>query len=100
MDIFRRRAAEFGAEFVDLATVQFTPDLLHCIPARLARRFRALPVSESGRCLGVVVSDPADLSAVDSLRSALDRDLESRVADELQLDSFIKSLYGDDDVAA
>jgi hypothetical protein len=100
MDISRRRAAEFGAEFVDLATVQFTPDLLRCIPAALARRYRALPVSESGRCLAVVVSDPSDLPAVDGLRSVLDREIELRVADESQIDSFIESLYGDDDVVA
>jgi MSHA biogenesis protein MshE len=96
MNNFRRRASEFGAEFVDLATVQFTPSLLHCIPTVLVRRYRVLPVSESGRRITVAVSDPADLSTVDSLCSALDREIELCVADESQIDSFIGELYGDD----
>ena len=100
MDIFRRRAAAFGAEFVDLATVRFTPDLLRCIPAVLARRYRVLPVAESGSCLAIVTADPADLPALDSLHSALAREIELRVADESQIDSFIEQLYGDDTSAA
>jgi hypothetical protein len=96
MDEFRRRAAEFGAEFIDLATVQFTSSLLHCIPPALARRYRVLPVSESSRRITVAVSDPADLSVVDSLCSALGREIELCVADESQIDSFIGKLYGDD----
>ena len=100
MDIFRRRAAEFGAEFVDLATVRFTPSLLRCIPAELARRYRVLPVAESGRCLAIVTSDPSDLPAIDGLHSALDREFELRVADESQIDSFIERLYEDDTSAA
>src|ERR1051325_6570481 len=100
MDIFRRRAAEFGAEFVDLATVRFTPDLLRCLPAELARKYRVLPVAESGGCLAIVTSDPSDLPAVDGLHSALAREIELRVADESQIDLFIKQLYGDDTSAA
>ena len=96
MDKFRRRAAEFGAEFVDLATVQFTPGLLRCIPAEIARRYRVLPVSESDHCIAIVISDPVNLTAVDALRSALDRAIELRVADESQIDSFIGGFYGDD----
>jgi type IV pilus assembly protein PilB len=100
MSIFRRRAAEFGAEFVDLATVQFTPSLLRCIPAELARRYRVLPVAESGSCLAIVTADPADLPAVDGLRSSLGREIELRVADESQIDSFIERLYEADTSSA
>lgn len=100
MDIFRRRAAEFGAEFVDLSSVHFTSSLLRCIPAELARRYRVLPVSESDRYLAVVVSDPSDLDSADALSSVLGRDIELRVADESQIVSFIEQLYGGDTSAA
>jgi type IV pilus assembly protein PilB len=100
MDKYERRAAEFGAEFVDLATIRFTPGLLRCIPAELARKYRVLPVSVSGHGIAIVMSDPSDLSAVDGLRSALDRDIELRIADESQLDAFIERFYGDDKSAA
>src|SRR5262245_4700992 len=96
MDEFRRRAEAFGAEFVDLSTVEFTPELLRCIPAQLARTYRVLPVSTSGRRLAIVMSDPSDLDALDGLGSALDRELELSVADETQIVSFIERFYGND----
>jgi hypothetical protein len=40
------------------------------------------------------------VGAVDGLRSALDRDIELRVADEAQINSFIERYYGDDKSAA
>jgi len=100
MDKFRRRAEHFGTEVVDLATVQFTPSLLRCIPRELARKYRALPVAESDRRITIAISDPADLDALDGLCSALDREIELCVADESQIDSFIEQLYGDDEPAA
>jgi type II secretory ATPase GspE/PulE/Tfp pilus assembly ATPase PilB-like protein len=98
MDKFRRIAAHFGTEFVDVATVQFTPSLLRCIPRELARKYRVLPIAESDRRITIAISDPADLSALDGLSSALDREIELCVcvADESQIDSFIQRFYGDE----
>lgn len=36
--------AEFGAEHIDLSQVQFAPELLACIPAEMAHKYRVLPV--------------------------------------------------------
>jgi len=95
MDEFRRRAIQFGAEFVDLETVQFTPSLLSCIPEKLARKHRVLPVAKSEHEIAIVTSAPSDIGAIDDLHVALQREIEVRVADESQIDSFIKRLYGD-----
>jgi MSHA biogenesis protein MshE len=72
---------------------------LRCIPAELARKFRALPVAEFDSRITVVMSDPADLTALDGLYSALDREIELRVADRSQLDLFIEQFYGHDHAA-
>ena len=88
------RAVHFGAEEVDLRNVQFTAELLACVPAELARRYRVLPVSSSARNLQLALADPSDLDAVDSLQRFLQRDLELCVAEASQLDKFIGRLYG------
>ena len=100
MSDYHHRAAEFGAEFVDLATVRFTPGLLRCIPADLARKHHVLPVAEVGSRVAIVTSEPADLASLDDLHSILDREIELRVADKAQLDLFIERLYGDDKPSA
>jgi type IV pilus assembly protein PilB len=100
MSDHRRRAAEFGAEVVDLARVSFTPALLRCVPADLARKYHVMPVAEIGSRVAIVTSDPADLAALGDLHSALNREIELRVADRAQLDSFIERFYGDDKSSA
>ena len=48
--------------------------------------------------LAIAMSDPSDLKALDCLHSALGKELEIRVADQSQLDTFIRQFYGDDDL--
>lgn len=86
----------FGAERIDLAQVRFTPELLWCVPAHVARHYRVLPVfEESSTSLGVALADPSDLDTVDGVHSALRRDLVLRIAERQQLDEFIQRLYGE-----
>ncbi len=99
MEKARRKAILFGADFVNLATVRFTPDLLRCVPGDLARAHQALPVSKTQRFLAIAIADPADLDVLDALAKALGEEIEWRVADEVQLHTFIELLYGSDSVA-
>jgi hypothetical protein len=88
------RAEHFGADEVDLRDVSVTPELLACVPAESARRYRVLPVFSSPDKLRVALADPSDLDAIDSLQHLLRRDLELCVAEESQLNEFIERLYG------
>ena len=88
------RAEHFGADEIDLRSVRFTPELLACVPAELARKYRVLPVSDSAQLLRIAVADPSDIDAIDSLNNFLKRDLEICVAEASQLDEFIERLYG------
>jgi len=87
---------KFGAELVDLTTVNFTPELLRCVPADVARKYRVLPVFDRPGCLAIVLADPEDLNTVDILSHTLQKpELEIRVTERQQLDRFIHRLYGD-----
>ena len=88
------QAEHFGTEEVDLRDVLFTPELLACLPAELARRCRALPVSASVNSVRVAFADLCDLHAVETVSRSLDCELEVVVADTEQLDEFIARLYG------
>ena len=88
------RAAHFGADEVDLRSVAFTAELLACVPAESARRYRVLPIFSSRTKLRLALADPSDLDAIDSLHHLLRRDLELCVAEASQLDEFIERLYG------
>ena len=85
----------FAVEKIDLAKVHFTPELLSCVPATTAREHRVLPIFETPDCLVVALADVTNLELIDSLRHALHRDLELRVADRQQLDELIQRFYED-----
>jgi len=87
------RAEHFGAEEVDLRRVVFTPEVLAWVPAELVRRHRVLPVAASGRHLRIAIADPSDLDAIDTVQTAVQRELELVVAEESQMEEFITRLY-------
>lgn len=89
------RAAHFGAEEVDLSRVRFTSELLACVPAELARRYRVLPIRDLPDRLLVAIADPSDLETLDSIHNQVQRDLELCVAESGQLEDFIGRLYGE-----
>ncbi len=89
-----RRATHFGAEEVDLTKVRFTAELLACVPAAAAKRYRVLPIGNLSDKLLLAIADPSDLNAIDSLHDLLQRDIELCVAESWQIDDFLVRLYG------
>ena len=87
---------DFGAKKFDLREVRFTPELLRCVPAEVARLYRVLPVAVSPRCVCLAVADASDVDVLDSLAHVLKRDIEVGVAESSQLTEFIRRLYGDE----
>ena len=87
-------AEHFGAEEIDLRNVQFTAELLACIPADLARRYRVVPVFDSSELLRIALADPAELDTIDALAHLLRREIVLCVAEASQLNEFVNRLYG------
>jgi type IV pilus assembly protein PilB len=87
---------EFGAEHINLSQVQFTDELLRCIPAEMARRYRVLPVFKDEVRVGVAmaITKLGDLNTIDDLLHSLNLEIEIFAADEYQLNSFIERFYG------
>jgi type IV pilus assembly protein PilB len=62
-------AAQIGLQFVDLTDVQIDPSAARSVPAHICRRYNALPIAyEDGR-LTVAMADPANVFAMDDIRS-------------------------------
>jgi len=83
-------------EYIDLATVNFTPELLGCVPATIARRYQVLPIIEVSSHMVIALSDPSDLELIDLLFGQLRRDLQVIQADQHQIERMIHQHYGDE----
>jgi type IV pilus assembly protein PilB len=77
-DLVRALAEQVGLEFVDLADFQIDSLATSLLPEALARRYRALPIGERDGRLIVAMSDPANVYALDDIRTITGRDVRSR----------------------
>jgi len=87
-------AQQLNVPFFDLSKLSIQTQAVQLIPEVHARRYRALAVNQSGDEVTVVMSDPADLAALDALAAMLSpRELKLAVARETQLLQYFDQLY-------
>jgi type IV pilus assembly protein PilB len=79
-DLVRALAEQVGLEFVDLSEFQVDAVSTALLPEALARRYRALPIGEREGRLIVAMSDPANVYALDDIRTITGRDVLPVVA--------------------
>jgi type IV pilus assembly protein PilB len=89
-------ADALGTEVVDLGEIEFTPRILHLIPAGLARLHRALPIGERDNGIRFALVDPLDTQTIEDLRFALGRDIQVVLAPSLEIEERLRKHYGED----
>src|SRR5436309_9869633 len=80
VDLVRAPALQVGLEFVDLSETPPDPTATSLIPEAVAKRYRALPYAERDGVLLVAMSDPANVYALDDMRTITGRDIQPVVA--------------------
>jgi type IV pilus assembly protein PilB len=93
-DLYQMIALTMGTEVVDLAAMEFPPELLSLVPPHSARVQGALPLHFDGQVLRVAVVNPLDPNVVDNLRFATQKDIMIYVAPAEQIRSMIERYYG------
>jgi type IV pilus assembly protein PilB len=99
-DLLRAVAVQFELDFIDLDDVKVDQVLAGKVPEALARRHRAVPVvrEADGRVL-VAMANPADIFALDDLRTILRMPVRAAMADPGQIDDIItRTLHGDEQI--
>ncbi|MGH1503172.1 MAG: GspE/PulE family protein [Acidimicrobiales bacterium] len=91
-DLLRALAIQFDQDFVDFDEVSIDTDLAGQVSASLARRHRAIPIRFEGDTAVVAMANPADLLAIDDLRTALGRNVRAVMADGEQIGRAIDGL--------
>lgn len=79
-DLVRALAHQIGMEFVDLTDYSVDPAVTALIPESMAKRYRALPIGERDGRLLVAMSDPANVYALDDIRTVTGREVQPVVA--------------------
>ena len=66
-DVTRALAAHSAMDFVDLAQMALSDNVIQMVPPDVAKRFKVVPVAESETGLMIAVSDPLNFDVFDSL---------------------------------
>ena len=93
-DVTQAKAAQFGAEVIQLSSLKIPDDVISIIPRHIAKKYRVVPVFKSDGKVAVAIADPSDLSTMDSLAHLLGSDIEWRVASEPDIETALNKYYG------
>ncbi len=93
-DLVAALAEQVGLEFVDLSEHPIDPLAASLLPEQLAKRYRALPIGERDGKLLVAMSDPANVFALDDIRSITNRDVQPIVATASDVEQAIAKFGG------
>jgi len=93
-DVTQAKAAQFGAEVIQLGGVRIPDDVISIIPRHIAKKYRVVPVFKSDGKVAVAIADPSDLNTIDTLTHLLNAEIELRVASEPDIEAALNKYYG------
>jgi type IV pilus assembly protein PilB len=93
-DLVRALAEQVGLEFVDLTEYRIDAGIATLIPEGICRRYRALAIGERDGRLLVAMSDPANVYALDDIRTITGREVQPVVATANDVEQAIAKFSG------
>jgi general secretion pathway protein E/type IV pilus assembly protein PilB len=99
-DVTRAVAQHSAMDFVDLAQMAVSDEVIQMVPPDVAKRFRIMPVAQSEAGLMIAVSDPLNFDVFDSLQHVLPFQLEFVCATPDSIHTALRKYYGTADEAA
>ncbi len=93
-DVIQAKAAQFGAEVIQLSGMKIPDEVIAIIPRHLARKYRVIPVFKDEGKIAVATSDPSDLNTIDTLNHLLNAEIDLRVASENDIEAALNKYYG------
>jgi type IV pilus assembly protein PilB len=89
-------AESIGARVINLPATDIPPDVVHAIPASVARMYMVVPVEKGTSTVTLATYDLMSPATLDELAFVLTRDVSLVLAREEDIRQHVNQLYGDD----
>jgi type IV pilus assembly protein PilB len=89
-DLVAALAKQVGLAFVDLNDSSIDPNAVLMVPEQVVRRYRALPIAIEDSTLVVAMADPANLFALDDIRTITGMEIKPVVATAGDIEAAIR----------
>ncbi|MEN9975777.1 MAG: hypothetical protein RLZZ282_1783 [Verrucomicrobiota bacterium] len=86
-------ALNAGIAFVRLVDVTFEPSITEAITEETAKRYRVIPVLDSGSSLTIAIADPLDFETLDTLPHLIGRELNLVCATQQDIQNHFRLFY-------
>ena len=86
--------SQFGISYVTLEKYYIDPRIVKLVPEALARRYCIIPFQKKNGILGLAMSDPMDVFAIDEVKLVTQMDVQPAIASEEDIRSAIEVYYG------
>ena len=93
-DVTQAKAAQFGAEVVNLGAIKIDDEVIATVRRDIARKYRVVPVFKHDNTITIAIADPSDLATVDSLGHLLNAEISLQVASESDIEEALGRYYG------
>ena len=91
--IVTAKAAQFGAEVVNLKDMVIHPDVIAVVPGHIARKYKVVPIEKSSGVISIAIADPSDLNSIDSLTHLFNAEIRLYVASEEDIAAALDKYY-------
>lgn len=88
-----------GTKVINLPATDIPPDVIHSVPASVARMYNIVPVEKGSNSVVLAVCDMINPQVMDELMFVLTRDVSFVFAREEDIATYAKQFYGDDSAA-
>ncbi len=88
-----------GTRVINLPATDVAPDVVHCVPASVARMYNVVPVETPPNSVVLATANLVNPEVMDELMFVLTRDVSFVMAREEDIQTFINQFYGDDSEA-
>ncbi len=95
-DLLELIAGYLGTKVINLPATDIPPDVIHNLPASVARMYNVVPVESSGNSTVLAVSEIVDPQVMDELMFVLTRDVSFVLARDEDVRNCINQFYGDE----
>jgi type IV pilus assembly protein PilB len=92
-DLVAALAAQIGLEYIDLSDAMIDPSATALVPGSVCRRHMVIPVRYEANRLVVAMADPANVIALDDLRTLAKVDLQPVVSTRSEVLAAIDRIY-------
>lgn len=93
-DLASLLSVSLNIPIINLSRFKIDPEIIKLIPEKLAKQYKAIPISRMGDNVTLCMSDPLNIFVIDSIKALTNYNVEPVISTEKEIIEAINNYYG------